>query len=63
MNCGREATHLCTACGKHLCDSLACAARAGVHAIATNPVQAVKSAPAAAAHAVDVIANKLNPFR
>jgi len=63
MNCGREATHFCTGCGKNLCDSMQCIARAGAHAITTNPVQAVKSAPAAVAHAVDVLADKLNPFR
>lgn len=63
MNCGKPATHFCTACGKHLCDSMQCMTRAAASAIATNPVQAVKSAPAAVAHAVDVLADKLNPFR
>lgn len=61
--CGRAATHFCTGCGKHLCDSMACMTRAAAGAIVTNPVQAVKSAPAAVAHAADVLADKLNPFR
>lgn len=61
--CGKPATHFCNACGKHLCDSMQCMTRAAAGAIVNNPVEAVKQAPAAVAHAVDVLANKLNPFR
>ncbi len=63
MNCGLEATHFCNGCGKWLCDSMKCNTLAAAKAVATNPVQAIKSAPAAVEHALDVIANKLNPFR
>ena len=57
--CGAPATHLCTGCGKYLCDSIACAAKGAASAIRSNPVQAVKSAPAAVAHAIGVLADGL----
>ena len=62
MNCGRDATHFCTACGKNLCDSMGCMTRAAAGAVVHDPVGAVKAAPAAIAHAVDVVAQKLDPF-
>jgi hypothetical protein len=65
--CGAPATHFCRGCGKWLCDKMSCNTRAAAAAVVKNPVEAIKRAPDAIAHAGDVLGNmlsdRLNPFK
>jgi len=54
--CGLAATHFCSGCGKWVCDKGICASKAAVSAITTNPLQAIRSAPAAGRHAAATVA-------
>ena len=39
--CGLPSTHLCTACGKFICDNLLCKLKSGEHVVA-HPIQSAR---------------------